>query len=85
MCFMQNIDMCLLYKSHEMARLVSHLINYFSKWMFTVWQENATKCGNKIKFNTFFLYHLVTYFGYIIVDSWIISFDLYCLIQLKQF
>ena len=27
MCLMQNIDMCLLYKSHQIARLVSHLIN----------------------------------------------------------
>ena len=35
-CLMQNIDMCLLYKSHQIARLVSHLINHFSKWMFTV-------------------------------------------------
>ena len=35
-CFMQNIDMCLLYKSHQIARWVSHLINHFSKWMFTV-------------------------------------------------
>ena len=35
-CLMQNIDMCLLYKSHQIARLVSHLINHFSKWSFTV-------------------------------------------------
>ena len=35
-CLMQNIDMYLLYKSHQIARLVSHLINHFSKWMFTV-------------------------------------------------
>ena len=35
-CLMQNIDMCLLYKSHQIARLVSHLINPFSKSMFTV-------------------------------------------------
>ena len=35
-CLMQNIDMCLLYKSHQIARLVSHLTNHFSKWMFTV-------------------------------------------------
>ena len=35
-CVMQNIDMCLLYKSHQIARLVSHLINHFSKWLFTV-------------------------------------------------
>ena len=47
MCLMQNIDMCLLYKSHQTARLVSHLINYFSKWVFTVKQENATKLGTK--------------------------------------
>ena len=33
---MQNIDMCLLYKSHQITRLVSHLINHFSKWIFTV-------------------------------------------------
>ena len=35
-CLMQNIVMCLLYKSHQIARLVSHLINHLSKWMFTV-------------------------------------------------
>ena len=35
-CLMQNTNMCLLYKSHRIARLVSHLINHFSKWMFTV-------------------------------------------------
>ena len=35
-CLMQIIDMYLLYKSHQIARLVSHLINHFSKWMFTV-------------------------------------------------
>ena len=35
-CLMQNMDMCLLYKSHQIARLVSHLINHFSKWMCTV-------------------------------------------------
>ena len=44
---MQNIDICLLYKFHQIARLVSHLINQFSKWMFTVQQENATKFGCK--------------------------------------
>ena len=35
-CLMQNIDLCLLYKSHQIVRLVSYLINPFSKWMFTV-------------------------------------------------
>ena len=35
-CLMQNIDMYLLYKSHQIARLVSHLIHHFSKWMYTV-------------------------------------------------
>ena len=49
MCLMQNIDMSLLYKSHQIARLVSHLINQFSKWMFTVSQENATKFVTKKK------------------------------------
>ena len=34
---MQNTDMCLLYESHQIARLVSHLINYLSKLMFTKW------------------------------------------------
>ena len=34
--------MRLLYKSHQIARWVSHLIQYFSKRMFTVLQENAT-------------------------------------------
>ena len=29
MCLMQNVDMCLLYKSHQIARLVSHLIITF--------------------------------------------------------
>ena len=36
MCLMQNIDMYVLYKSHQIARFVSHLINYFSKWKLTV-------------------------------------------------
>ena len=39
--------MCLLYKAHQIARLVSYLINHFSKWMFTVEEENATKSGSK--------------------------------------
>ena len=56
-CLMQNIDMCLLYKSHQIARLVSHLINHFSKWVFTVQQENATKCGSKNEILHIFLYH----------------------------
>ena len=35
-CLMQIIDMRLLYKSHQISRLVSHLINHFSKWMFAL-------------------------------------------------
>ena len=35
-CLRQNIDICLLYKSYQIPRLVSHLINNSSKWMFTV-------------------------------------------------
>ena len=46
-CLMQNIDMCLLYKSNQTARLASHLINNFSNWIITVQQENATKFGSK--------------------------------------
>ena len=34
--FVQNTDMCLLYKSHQIACLVAHLITYFSKLMFAV-------------------------------------------------
>ena len=49
--------MCLLYKFHQIARLVSHLINHFSKWKFTVYQENATKFGSKMKFYKYFLYN----------------------------
>ena len=56
-CLMQNIDMYLLYKSHQIARLVLHLINHFSKWMFTVYQENATKFGTKNEISHIFLYH----------------------------
>ena len=55
-CLMQNIDMCLLYESHQIARLVSRLINHFSKWMFTVQQENATKFGSKNEILQIFLY-----------------------------
>ena len=35
-CLMQNINMYLLYKCHQIARLVSHLIDHFYKCMFTV-------------------------------------------------
>ena len=34
MCLMQNIDVRLLYKSQQVARFVSHLINYFSNFNF---------------------------------------------------
>ena len=56
-CVMQNIDMCLVYKSDQIARLVSHVINHFSKWMFTVKQENATKFGSKNDILQIFLYN----------------------------
>ena len=56
-CLMQNIDMCLLYKSHQIARLVSNLIDHFSKWMFTMQSKNATKFGSKNKILHIFLYH----------------------------
>ena len=54
---MQNVDMCLLYKSRQIARLVSHLINHFSKWMFTVYHKNATTFGSKREILHIFLYH----------------------------
>ena len=44
---MQNIDMCLFYKSNQIASLVSHLINHFSKRMFTLYHETGTKFGSK--------------------------------------
>ena len=56
-CLMQNIDMFLLHKSHQISRLVSHLINPFSKWMFTVERKNATKFGSKNEILHIFLYH----------------------------
>ena len=46
-CLLQNIDMCLLYKTHEITLLESHLIIQFSNLMFSVQQTNATKFGNK--------------------------------------
>ena len=64
---MQNMDMCLLYKYHQIARLVSYLINHFSKWMFTVYHKNATKFGSKNEILHIFLYHWVISYGYIIV------------------
>ena len=84
-CLMQNIDMCLMYKSHQIARLVSHLINHFSKWMFAVPRRNATKFGSNNKILHIFLYHWVTSDGDIILDSCIITFSLNCSLQLKQF
>ena len=51
-CLMQNIDMCLLYKYHQIARLVSHLINHFSKWMFTVYHKMLLNSVAKMKFYT---------------------------------
>ena len=57
MCLVQNIAMCLLYKSHQIARLVSHLINHFSKRMFTMQQENATNFGSKNEVLHIFSYH----------------------------
>ena len=56
-CLMQNIDICLLYKPYQIARLVLHLFNHFSKWMLTVQQENATKFGSKNEILHIFLYH----------------------------
>ena len=54
---MQNIDMCLLYKYHQIARLVSQLIDHFLKGMFTMYHKNATKFGSKNEILHIFLYH----------------------------
>ena len=53
----QNIDICFFYKYHQIARYVSHLINHFSKWMFTVYHKNATKFGSKNEILRISLYH----------------------------
>ena len=42
-CLMQNIDMWLLYKSHQIARLVSHLIITFS--------SECLQCNKKMLLN----------------------------------
>ena len=36
LCLVQNMYMCLLYQTHNISRLVLHLVQYFSKRMFTV-------------------------------------------------
>ena len=85
MCLLQNIDICLLYKSHQIARLVSHLIPYFSKRMFTMQQENASKFGTKNWNFTNYFISLNDFYGYIVVDSCIIPLNLNCIRQFKQF
>ena len=55
-CLMQNIDMCLLYKSHQIARLLSHFINHLIN-VCRVTHENATKFGSKNEILHNFLYH----------------------------
>ena len=77
-------NICLLHKSHQIARLASHLINYFSKWIFTVWQEILLKLVLKWNFIHFFtslrvflwLYHS----GFVHNFIWLNS-----IMQLKQF
>ena len=64
--------MCWLYKSHQIARLVTHLINHVSKLIITVQQDNVTKFGCKNGILHIFLFHLATYFGYITMGSCIV-------------
>ena len=40
--------------------------------MFTMYQENATNFGTKNEILHIFLYHQMTFYGYIVVDSCII-------------
>ena len=84
-CLMQNIDMCLctnLIKSHVWYHTL--LITF---------PNECLSCSKKILLNLvakneilhIFLYHWMTSYGYNIVDSCIISFNLNCIMQLKQF
>ena len=50
-----------------------------------MYQENATKFGTKNEILHIILYHQMTFYGYIVVDSCIILFNLNCVIQFKQF
>ena len=47
MCLMQNIYIRLFHKFHQIACLLSRPINSFSKWLFTMQQENVTTFGAK--------------------------------------
>ena len=54
MCLMQNIDMCLLHKSHQIARLVSHIITSPNEYL----PRNKKMLLNlvpKMKFYTIFI------------------------------
>ena len=48
--FDEKIDMCLLYKCHQIAHLVSYLINHFSKWMLPCSKKMLLNFEAKMKF-----------------------------------
>ena len=51
-CLMQTIDKCLLYSSHQITRLVSNLINHFSKWRLPCNKKMLLNLVEKNKFYT---------------------------------
>ena len=56
-CLIQNIDMCLLYKPHQIARLVSHLINHFSNEFLPCNKKMLLNLVEKNEILHIFLYH----------------------------
>ena len=78
-CLMQNIDMCLLYKSHQIAC-----------WYHTssiTFQNECLPCNKKMLLNLVskMKFDISCSYGYIIVDSCIMSFNSNHVMQLKQF
>ena len=60
MCLRQSIDMCLLYKSHQIARVVSHpLIIFSTKEFLECTKKMLLNLVPKMKFFTFFLHNCI--------------------------
>ena len=91
----QNDMWEIIYWSH--SKFHSKLLSGTVSWHISIpsmalswkcyFQENAIKFGSKNEILHIFLYHWVTSYGYtyMIVNSCIISFNLNCIMQLKQF
>ena len=82
-CLMQNIDMCLLHKSHQIASLVSHLINHFPNECLPCNIKMLLNLVANMKFCTSFYIIKWLLMAIYIVYSCRISFNLNCII--KQF